>query len=264
MTRLQTPCIEFHDVSKRYGDLQVLNGVSFQARPGEKLSLIGPSGSGKTTILRVLMTLESIDGGTVRIEGEPLRVPGEQQRLSRSAERGLQRIRGKVGMVFQHFNLFPHMDVLRNITLGPMLTQGVSRDEAEAQALRYLDMVGLADKARSRPSQLSGGQKQRVAIARSLALKPKIMLFDEVTSALDPELVDEVLAVMRTLARETDMTMLLVTHAMNFARDFSDRVLFFERGRILEEGPPQQIFSEPREERTRTFLRKILASGQDL
>ena len=173
----------------------------------------------------------------------------------------LQKMREKIGMVFQHFNLFPHKCVLDNITLAPMLTKGVPRAAAEARAMELLDMVGMADKAKSMPAQLSGGQKQRVAIARALALSPKIMLFDEVTSALDPELVEEVLNVMRRLAVETDMTMLLVTHEMGFAHDFADRVLFFDKGKIVEEGKPDDIFRNPRQERTQSFLRKIIAAG---
>jgi polar amino acid transport system ATP-binding protein len=164
-------------------------------------------------------------------------------------------------MVFQLFNLFPHKTVLDNDTLAPMLTKGVPRAEAEAEAMRLLTMVGMADKAKMKPASLSGGQKQRVAIARALALQPKIMLFDEVTSALDPELVEEVLNVMKRLAEETDMTMLLVTHEMGFAHDFADRVLFFDRGNIVEEGPPEQIFTDPRQERTQAFLKKIIAAG---
>jgi len=165
-------------------------------------------------------------------------------------------------MVFQHFNLFPHKCVCENVTLAPVLTQGVKPSDAKKRALELLDMVGMADKAKSMPSQLSGGQKQRVAIARALALNPRIMLFDEVTSALDPELVEEVLNVMRLLGRETDMTMLLVTHEMSFAHDFADRVLFFDKGRIVESGPPDAIFTNPKEERTQAFLRKVVAAGQ--
>jgi polar amino acid transport system ATP-binding protein len=176
-------------------------------------------------------------------------------------DRHLHKMRAKIGMVFQHFNLFPHKCVLDNITLAPMLTKGVPRAAAEKRAMELLDMVGMADKAKSVPAQLSGGQKQRAAIARALALSPKIMLFDEVTSALDPELVEEVLSVMKRLASETDMTMLLVTHEMGFAHDFADRVLFFDRGRIVEEGKPDEIFRHPKQERTQAFLRKIIAAG---
>ncbi len=258
---MSEPIIRMDSISKRFGALTVLDGLSLQVRPGEKLALIGPSGSGKTTILRILMTLESISGGHVEVDGEQLfHMPG-QGGLVPANEAHLHHMRTRIGMVFQHFNLFPHKSVLDNITLAPILTKGVSRRDAEVKARELLEMVGLADKASSMPSQLSGGQKQRVAIARALALSPKIMLFDEVTSALDPELVEEVLNVMRRLAAETDMTMLLVTHEMGFAHDFADRVLFFDRGRIVEEGAPDEIFRHPKQERTQTFLRKIIAAG---
>jgi polar amino acid transport system ATP-binding protein len=232
-----------------------------QVMPGEKLALIGPSGSGKTTILRILMTLERIDNGHIEVEGEQLYHMERGDRLVPADERHLARMRQKIGMVFQLFNLFPHKCVLDNVTLAPMLTKGVPKAEAQKRAMELLDMVGMADKAKAMPAQLSGGQKQRVAIARALALSPKIMLFDEVTSALDPELVEEVLNVMRRLAEETDMTMLLVTHEMGFAHDFADRVLFFDRGRIVEEGKPEEIFRNPKQERTQSFLKKIIAAG---
>lgn len=259
---MSEPIIEVDRISKSFGALTVLNELSFAVKPGEKLALIGPSGSGKTTILRVLMTLESITSGHIKVDGEQLYHMPRNGGLVPADERHLHRMRAKIGMVFQLFNLFPHRCVLDNVTLAPMLTQGVARPEAERRAMELLDMVGMADKARAMPAQLSGGQKQRAAIARALALRPKIMLFDEVTSALDPELVEEVLNVMRRLAKETDMTMLLVTHEMSFAHDFADRVLFFDRGRIVEEGKPDDIFKRPKEERTRTFLKKIIAAGQ--
>ncbi|SCB61776.1 ectoine ABC transporter ATP-binding protein /hydroxyectoine ABC transporter ATP-binding protein [Rhizobium aethiopicum] len=255
------PIIRIDNIVKRYGPLTVLDGLSMNVMPGEKLALIGPSGSGKTTILRILMTLETISGGHIEVDGEQLYHMSNGSGLVPADERHLHRMREKIGMVFQHFNLFPHKCVLDNVTLAPMLTKGVRRPEAEKRAMELLDMVGLADKARSVPAQLSGGQKQRVAIARALALSPKIMLFDEVTSALDPELVEEVLNVMRGLASETDMTMLLVTHEMGFAHDFADRVLFFDRGKIVEEGKPGDIFRNPTQERTQIFLRKIIAAG---
>ncbi|MBY5649051.1 ectoine/hydroxyectoine ABC transporter ATP-binding protein EhuA [Rhizobium leguminosarum] len=255
------PIIRIDNIVKKYGPLTVLDGLSMNVMPGEKLALIGPSGSGKTTILRILMTLETISGGHIEVDGERLyHMPGSSG-LVPADERHLHRMREKIGMVFQHFNLFPHKCVLDNVTLAPMLTKGIKRPVAEKRAMELLDMVGLADKAKSVPAQLSGGQKQRVAIARALALSPKIMLFDEVTSALDPELVEEVLNVMRRLASETDMTMLLVTHEMGFAHDFADRVLFFDRGKIVEEGKPSDIFRNPTQERTQTFLRKIIAAG---
>jgi polar amino acid transport system ATP-binding protein len=255
------PIIRIDNIVKRYGPLTVLDGLSMEVMPGEKLALIGPSGSGKTTILRILMTLETISDGFIQVDGEQLYHMKKDGRLVPADERHLHKMREKIGMVFQHFNLFPHKCVLDNVTLAPILTKGMARAAAEKRAMELLDMVGLADKAKSMPAQLSGGQKQRVAIARALALSPKIMLFDEVTSALDPELVEEVLNVMRKLAAETDMTMLLVTHEMGFAHDFADRVLFFDRGKIVEEGKPEDIFRHPKQERTQTFLRKIIAAG---
>ena len=258
---MAAPIIRIDNITKRYGPLTVLDGLSMEVLPGEKLALIGPSGSGKTTILRILMTLETISGGHIEVEGDQLCHMPKNGSLVAADDRHLQRMREKIGMVFQHFNLFPHKCVLDNVTLAPMLTKGVAKVAAEKRAMELLDMVGLADKAKNMPAQLSGGQKQRVAIARALALSPKIMLFDEVTSALDPELVEEVLNVMRKLAAETDMTMLLVTHEMGFAHDFADRILFFDRGKIVEEGKPDEIFRNPRQERTQTFLRKIIAAG---
>jgi len=258
---MAAPIIRIDNIVKRYGPLTVLDGLSMEVLPGEKLALIGPSGSGKTTILRILMTLETISDGHIEVDGDQLYHMPRNGSLVAADDRHLHRMREKIGMVFQHFNLFPHKCVLDNVTLAPMLTKGVARAAAEKRAMELLDMVGMADKAKSMPAQLSGGQKQRVAIARALALSPKIMLFDEVTSALDPELVEEVLNVMRKLAAETDMTMLLVTHEMGFAHDFADRILFFDRGRIVEEGKPDEIFRNPRQERTQAFLRKIIAAG---
>ena len=259
---MTVPIIKIDKISKSFGALKVLNDLSMQVMPGEKLALIGPSGSGKTTILRILMTLEQIDGGHIEIEGEQLyHMPKNGNGLVPANERHLAKMRQKIGMVFQLFNLFPHKSVIDNVTLAPRLTKHVSRTDAEKRAMELLDMVGMADRAKNMPAQLSGGQKQRVAIARALALSPKIMLFDEVTSALDPELVEEVLNVMRKLAAETDTTMLLVTHEMGFAHDFADRVLFFDKGSIVEEGTPNEIFSNPKQERTQAFLKKIIAAG---
>ena len=258
---MAAPIIRIDNIVKRYGPLTVLDGLSMEVLPGEKLALIGPSGSGKTTILRILMTLETISDGHIEVDGDQLYHMPKNGGLVPADDRHLHKMREKIGMVFQHFNLFPHKCFLDNVTLAPMLTKGVAKAAAEKRAMELLDMVGLADKARNMPAQLSGGQKQRVAIARALALSPKIMLFDEVTSALDPELVEEVLNVMRKLASETDMTMLLVTHEMGFAHDFADRILFFDRGKIVEEGKPDEIFRNPRQERTQTFLRKIIAAG---
>jgi polar amino acid transport system ATP-binding protein len=259
---MTAPIIEIDKVCKSFGSFEVLRDLTFNVGPAEKLALIGPSGSGKTTILRILMTLETINSGHIKVDGDQLWHKQVNGSLAPADEAHLHKMREKIGMVFQLFNLFPHMTVLRNVTLAPMLTKGVPRKEAEERAMSLLNMVGLADKADAKPAQLSGGQKQRVAIARALALQPKVMLFDEVTSALDPELVEEVLNVMRRLAQETDMTMLLVTHEMNFAHDFADRVLFFDGGRIVEEGPPAQIFRDPKQERTQAFLKKIIAAGQ--
>lgn len=255
------PIIQFNNVTKSYGDHTVLRELNFRVAPGEKLALIGPSGSGKTTILRVLMTLEGIDTGDVVVDGDYLLHEEVNGKLVPASEAHLSRMRGKTGMVFQQFNLFPHMTVLRNVTLPQMLSQKRDKRDAEALAVELLGKVGLADKLHHYPAQLSGGQKQRVAIARAMALKPRIMLFDEVTSALDPELVAEVLTVLHMLAEETDMTMLLVTHEMEFARSFADRVMFFDSGRIVEEGPPDKIFSAPSEPRTRSFLGKLNATG---
>ncbi|WP_457939258.1 ectoine/hydroxyectoine ABC transporter ATP-binding protein EhuA [Mesorhizobium sp. 10J20-29] len=255
------PIIKIDAIAKSFGSFKVLDGLSMEVKPAEKLALIGPSGSGKTTILRILMTLERIDGGHIEIDGEQLYHMEKNGGLVPADERHLTRMRQKIGMVFQLFNLFPHKSVIDNVTLAPMLTKGTPRSEAEKRAMELLDMVGLAEKAKAMPAQLSGGQKQRVAIARALALSPKIMLFDEVTSALDPELVEEVMNVMKRLAAETDMTMLLVTHEMGFAHEFADRVLFFDGGKIVEEGKPDDIFSNPKQERTQSFLKKIIAAG---
>ena len=258
---MDAPIIVIENVSKSFGSNEVLKELSFEVAPGEKLALIGPSGSGKTTILRILMTLETINGGMIQIDGAPLWHMPKNGEMVPADEAHLHKMRSKIGMVFQLFNLFPHKTVLENVALAPILTKGLSKEQANAIALDLLEMVGIADKTDQKPAQLSGGQKQRVAIARALALQPKIMLFDEVTSALDPELVEEVLNVMRKLAEETDMTMLLVTHEISFARDFADRVLFFDGGKIVESGPPDQIFSDPKEERTQAFLRKVIAAG---
>lgn len=248
------PMIEFDGVVKRFGELVVLDELDFTVRRGEKVTLIGPSGSGKTTILRLLMTLESVSSGVIRVDGAPLTHEQRGGKLVPAREKHLREMRKQIGMVFQQFNLFPNMNVLDNITEAPIHVLGRSRDEANRRGRELLEMVGLADKAGAHPSQLSGGQQQRVAIARCCAMDPKIMLLDEVTSALDPELVGGVLDVLRELAETTDITMLIVTHEMGFARDVSDRVLMFDHGRILEEGTPEQIFTAPEHERTRAFL----------
>lgn len=250
--------IDFENVSKAYGDLQVLKNLEMHVNAGEKLALIGPSGSGKTTILRILMTLETINSGYVRVDGDYLWHEKVGDTLVSASEKHLHKMRENIGMVFQQFNLFPHLTAIENIVQPQTLIKGKGKAEATDRAQELMKLVGLEDKHQHYPHQLSGGQQQRVAIARALAMDPKIMLFDEVTSALDPELVEEVLTVLRMLAENTDTTMLTVTHEMNFARDFADRVLFFEKGQIVESGPPVEIFTNPREPRTRDFLKKIL------
>ncbi|MGQ4437447.1 ectoine/hydroxyectoine ABC transporter ATP-binding protein EhuA [Streptomyces sp. SAS_260] len=241
--------IRLDHVTKRFGSNTVLDDLDFSVESGKHVTLIGPSGSGKTTILRLLMTLTKPDEGTITVDGEQLFPAPEKQ---------VREIRKKIGMVFQQFNLFPNMTVLRNVTEAPVTVLGLPKEEAEARALELLDLVGLADKAGARPTQLSGGQQQRVAIARALAMRPQILLLDEVTSALDPELVAGVLDVLRDIARTTDITMLCVTHEMNFARDISDQVLMFDSGKVIESGSPEQIFGDPEQERTREFLGAIL------
>jgi polar amino acid transport system ATP-binding protein len=236
----------------------VLDGLDFDLGEGEKVAVIGRSGSGKSTLLRVLMTLEEVDTGLVEIDGEALWSPDGGGGAVRADSAALRRIRSKVGMVFQHFNLFPHKCALDNVALAPHLVGGLSRTEARDRARELLEQVGLGDKLKSYPAELSGGQQQRVAIARALAMRPKIMLFDEVTSALDPELVGEVLAVIRTLAHEHALAMIIVTHQMGFAMEIADRVCFFENGRVLEQGPPEVILGQPANERTRAFLRAVL------
>ncbi|MFF9321065.1 ectoine/hydroxyectoine ABC transporter ATP-binding protein EhuA [Streptomyces sp. NPDC014735] len=253
------PLVRFDDVVKRYGDRVVLDRLNFSVRRGEHVTLIGPSGSGKTTILRLLMTLEKVSDGVIWVDGDPLsHVRASDGSLKPATERHLREARKKIGMVFQQFNLFPNMSVLRNITEAPVNVLGMDRDEAESRARELLDMVGLAGRADAHPSQLSGGQQQRVAIARALAMRPEILLLDEVTSALDPELVAGVLELLSDIARNTDITMLCVTHEMNFARDVSETVLMFDSGRVIESGSPEKIFSDPEHERTREFLAAVL------
>ena len=250
--------VSMQNVVKRFGDNVVLDGLDLEVAPGEKLVIIGPSGSGKTTILRVLMTLERPNGGVVWIDGRPLFHQHRGGKLVKAKEKHIHDVRSNVSMVFQHFHLFPHKTVRENLTLGPRKALGLGRDDADERASRLLDQVGLADKIDDYPASLSGGQKQRVAIARALAMEPKVMLFDEVTSALDPELVGEVLGVLRDIAESGEMTMLLVTHEMRFAEEIADRVVMFDAGRVVEDRPPHEMFSEPREERTRAFLQAVL------
>ena len=252
------PMVQFQQVTKRYGPLTVLDALDLSIAPNEKVAIIGPSGSGKTTVLRMLMTLETIDEGLIRVDGEPLTHRQRGTMLVPADQAHLRRMRGKIGMVFQHFNLFPHMSALRNCMQAPRSVLGLSVDEARQRASELLRMVGLGDKLDHYPAQLSGGQQQRVAIARALAMRPRVMLFDEVTSALDPELCGEVLNVIRDLGQAHSLTMLMVTHQMGFAREFADRVCFFDQGRIAEQGPAQAFFENPQHERTRQFLRAVM------
>ncbi|WP_024696100.1 amino acid ABC transporter ATP-binding protein [Pseudomonas syringae] len=250
--------VEALDIHKSFGDLQILKGISLQVRRGEVVVLIGASGSGKTTFIRCINLLEDIQGGRIRVNG---RAMGYRERsdgsLVRDSERNIARQRRDIGMVFQRFNLFPHMTALENIIEAPIQVLGVPRAQALEQARGLLARVGLADKASHYPSMLSGGQQQRVAIARALAMKPQAMLFDEPTSALDPETVGEVLQVMKELAEE-GMTMVVVTHEMGFAREVADRVVVLDQGELIEQGPPEQIFSRPSHPRTRAFLSRVL------
>ena len=238
--------IDIENLKKSFGDVEVLKGITLDIKEKEVVVIIGPSGSGKSTLLRCMNYLEEPTSGKVSVDGIVL-----------DGEANINKVREEVGMVFQRFNLFPHMTVLQNIMLAPIKVRHVSKQEAEDTARKLLARVGLADKADSYPNQLSGGQQQRVAIARALAMKPKVMLFDEPTSALDPEMVGEVLDVMRKLAEE-GMTMVIVTHEMGFAREVGDRLLFVDDGRIIEQGDPKEVFEHPQEERTRLFLLKVL------
>ncbi|WP_027094094.1 amino acid ABC transporter ATP-binding protein [Cohnella thermotolerans] len=239
--------ISFRGVEKHYGSFHVLKDINLAVHQGEVVVVVGPSGSGKSTLLRCINRLETITSGELTVN--EVRVNDKKTDINK--------LRRDIGMVFQHFNLYPHKKVIENITLAPIKVLGVSKQEAEETALFYLEKVGIRDKAQAYPSQLSGGQQQRVAIARGLAMKPKIMLFDEPTSALDPEMVGEVLDVMKTLARE-GMTMVVVTHEMGFAREVADRVVFMDQGRILEEATPAEFFANPREERARAFLSRLI------
>jgi ABC-type polar amino acid transport system ATPase subunit len=256
------PLIVVRDVWKRFGTLEVLRGVTLDVDPGEVVVVIGPSGSGKTTLLRALNALETVDGGIITIKGIHLAEPGLDSHPRRPDDRTIRAVRLEVGMVFQRFNLFPHMTVLDNVTAGPIHVRGVAPAEARARATELLRRIGLADKAAAYPHQLSGGQQQRVAIARALAMEPEAMLFDEVTSALDPELVGEVLKVMRQLAQD-GMTMIVVTHEMQFAREVADRVIVMDQGQIIEVGKPQAIFRAPTNPRTAEFLQRVLVEGRE-
>ena len=257
------PTIRFQDVEKRFGDNVVLNDLNFSVAKGDRVTLIGPSGSGKTTILRLIMTLEEATDGYIFIDGEPLTHEERDGKRVELKERHKNEVRKRIGMVFQQFNLFPNMTVIENIIEAPVHVLGMAKDAAIEKARGLLDQVGLADKADSHPLELSGGQQQRVAIARALAMDPEVLLLDEVTSALDPEIVGEVLNILRDVAQTTDITMLIVTHEMQFARDVSNRVLMFDGGRIIEEAPPGVMFSNPTQDRTKEFLQAVLGEGTD-
>jgi polar amino acid transport system ATP-binding protein len=250
--------VRYERITKRYGPLDVIKGIDLTINAGEKIALIGPSGSGKTTLGRMLMTLEEPTGGRILIEGEPLwEMPDRSGRPVRANARHLRRMRGKIGMVFQHFNLFPHLSVLENVMLAPRSVLELSKEESHERAVSMLRKVGLDDKLEAYPAKLSGGQKQRVAIARALVMQPKVMVFDEVTSALDPELVGEVLEVIKEIAAEGEMAMMLITHEMDFAREVADRVIFGDGGLIVEEGTPEEIFERPQSERLQSFLKRF-------
>ncbi len=249
---MSEPVIAIRDLHKSFGTVEVLKGIDMEVRSGQIVALVGPSGSGKSTLLRTINQLEEVTSGEIRFNGELV----NRKLPHRRREAHLNRLRQDIGMVFQHFNLFPHLTAMENITMAPVLLGRLSKSEAKAAAEALLEKVGLSDRADYYPSRLSGGQKQRVAIARSLAMSPKAMLFDEVTSALDPELVGEVNKVMKQLARE-HMTMIIVTHELRFAADVADHVVFMADGLVVEEGPPAAVFRDPKEARTKAFLQQV-------
>jgi polar amino acid transport system ATP-binding protein len=254
------PMVKIESVHKQFGTLEVLRGVDLTVAEGEVVCVIGPSGSGKTTLLRCINFLETYQAGRIFVDGTLVGYHERDGRLIPAPEREVARVRTETAMVFQQFNLFPHMTALRNVTFGPIKVRGVAKAEAERRGRELLARVELSDKADAYPAQLSGGQQQRVAIARALAMEPKVMLFDEVTSALDPELVGEVLDVMRQLAESHGVTMIVVTHEMLFAREAADRIVFMDQGVVVEEGSPGQILDQPRSERLRTFLSRFHAA----
>lgn len=256
MIQIVKPIVSYKNVYKSFGDFEVLKGIDLNIAPGEKVAVIGPSGSGKTTIIRLLMTLEEPTSGDIYVEGNNLWKMERRGEMVPANEKHLREIRGDIGMVFQHFNLFPHMTVLDNCTISPIQVQGIGKEKAKAYAIEMLEKVGLGDKLDNYPDQLSGGQKQRVAMARALVMKPKVMLFDEVTSALDPELVGEVLEVIRGLAEEGEMAMILVTHEMDFALDVADRVLFLDKGVIAKRGTAKEVLQDSDDERLQGFLKR--------
>ncbi|WP_121639036.1 ectoine/hydroxyectoine ABC transporter ATP-binding protein EhuA [Virgibacillus sp. Bac330] len=253
------PIVSFHDVHKSFGDVKVLKGIDLDIRPAEKVAIIGPSGSGKTTIIRMLMTLEEPTSGDIIVNGTNLWKMEKKGKLVRANEKHLRAVRGDIGMVFQHFNLFPHMTILENCMTAPLHVKKEGKEAVKQRSLEMLERVGLSDKVDQYPSQLSGGQKQRVAMARALVMRPKIMLFDEVTSALDPELVAEVLQVIRDIAKNDDMAMVLVTHEMDFALDIADKVLFLDEGVIAEQGTAREVIEHSNNERLQEFLHRFRA-----
>ncbi|MTI80983.1 MAG: ectoine/hydroxyectoine ABC transporter ATP-binding protein EhuA [Firmicutes bacterium] len=260
---MEQPVVSYKDVNKSFGDLEVLKKLNLDIAPSEKVALIGPSGSGKTTIIRLLMTLEQPTSGLIKVNGDPLWHKEVNGEMVPADDKHLRKIRNNIGMVFQQFNLFPHMSILENVTTGPVHVLGIPKKEAQERAVTMLEKVGLGDKLDNYPVQLSGGQQQRVAIARAVVMQPRVMLFDEVTSALDPELVGEVLAVIKELAKETDMAMILVTHEMDFAYDVADRVVFLHNGQIEEAGSPKELFNKPKSARLKSFLSRFHSSSNE-
>ncbi|PAV30850.1 ectoine/hydroxyectoine ABC transporter ATP-binding protein EhuA [Virgibacillus profundi] len=254
---MANPIVKYENVHKSFGEVKVLKGIDLDLMPAEKVAVIGPSGSGKTTIIRMLMTLEQPTLGSIVVDGKNLWQMEKNDQLMDANEKHLRQVRGDIGMVFQHFNLFPHLTILENCMTAPIHVQKESKASAKNRSIEMLEKVGLGDKLENYPSQLSGGQKQRVAMARALVMRPKIMLFDEVTSALDPELVEEVLTVIRGIANEGKMAMVLVTHEMEFAQDIADRVLFLDGGVIAEQGSPDEVFGNSENERLQSFLHRF-------
>ncbi|MEI9415339.1 ectoine/hydroxyectoine ABC transporter ATP-binding protein EhuA [Mesorhizobium sp. Cs1321R2N1] len=260
LTGPDVPMVRFMNVRKTYGDFVVLDNLNLDIAPSELVTVIGPSGSGKTTVLRMLMTLETINGGVIYVDGKPLTHMPRKGVLVPADSKYLRKARTSIGMCFQHFNLFPHMTALENCMEGPVQVLGLSRREARERGEELLSMVGMIDKKDQHPARLSGGQQQRVAIARALAMRPKVMLFDEVTSALDPEVIGEVTNVIKDLVPKHKLTMLMVTHQMGFARDISDRVCFFYGGKIEEQNTPEELFTNPQSKRTQQFLSAVKAA----
>lgn len=254
------PMVRFDHVTKRYGKLTVLDSLNLDVKNNEMVGIIGTSGSGKTTVLRMLMTLELIDEGVIYLEGKPLTHMEKNGQLVRASKAHIRKMRTDIGMCFQQFNLFPHMTAIQNCMEAPVQVLGLKKEEARQRSMELLEMVGMEDKVDEYPARLSGGQQQRVAIARALCMRPKVMLLDEVTSALDPEVIGEVTNVIRKLNDEHDLTILMVTHQMGFAREISDRICFFDEGVIAEQGTPDELFGNPQNRRTREFLSAVMSA----